>query len=495
METPVKTHQDFILLTANLGSETSTEIINFIAQYSTTPHSLADLSQALTLVATNLHSLYSTISQYGPNTNYDDSLTRPLIACLHAIFEKVGRALEEGVEAEKEYGDEWEDLERVGGGGRSVVRPRNPNAFNHAGCVRFVRVLGGYETTDELVWYLETLKGHVFHVAKAIRYLALKRMESESTLSAEEKATMKKLTSRVVDLSGELEFRKQELEVLAERWKAGDDLTDTGKKMDEVVIIPRPNRRIDDDALSWRSFDSFESDSAFIESNEIYEIWIIRKIEGQTRRMERNWTFLGLRVSEHLNDEVYSVEGMPCSQEKMKSKYEASKIGAGVLERRLANLPNSIYREIQWLVQERMRISSVSRRLRTWKLIDVKPTTPIMPRQPQSWMSWLMGKQNNSDQMVVLKAESSREEGMTYPNRITDPFRKHGRIPSDRRRRRTRSPVDIRLEERDERGEYVGDRRRGEIPSMPDPTPEEAHRKIEEMLAELVASGKQDVAS
>lgn len=76
----------------------------------------------------------------------------------------------------------------------------------------------------------------------------------------QDKSTLKKLTSGVVDLSAELDFRKQGLGVLAEKWKAGKDLTIEGKRANEVVIIPRPTRRIDDDARSWRSFDSFESE-------------------------------------------------------------------------------------------------------------------------------------------------------------------------------------------------------------------------------------------
>lgn len=169
--------QGFIRLTACLGLGTSIRIMDFLAQYPTTQHSIAHLSQALSFTATNLLSLSSTISKPGPEIYSEQPLTEPLVATIHAILEKVDRALEEGLEAEKNYGNEWEDLERVDG--RAKARARQPSAYSHAGCVRFSRVLGGYEATDELVWYLEALKEHVFFLTKAMQYLALKKKESE----------------------------------------------------------------------------------------------------------------------------------------------------------------------------------------------------------------------------------------------------------------------------------------------------------------------------
>lgn len=263
--------------------------------------------------------------------------------------------------------------------------------------------------------------------------------------------------------------------------------------MREAGAHSTPSNPSETPVISTRVFGLTRSKSSvFIERNEIYETWIIRKVEGNTRRTERSWTLLGLKVNEQLNHDIYSVEGVPCSQEKMKSRYEALETGKGVLERTLANLPSGAYREIEWLIQERMRISSVAKRLRTWTLVDVGPAAPIMPRQPQPWMSWVTGKSDVLDYMVVLKAESSRDEGLTYPNRLVDPFRKNNRIGADRRRR-TRSPIEsIRGEERYERNDHVVDRQRGDIEISSDPTPEEAHAKIEETLAGLIAAGKKD---
>lgn len=181
MAAPLGTHQEFILRTAEIGEATSGSLIKFVAQYSTNQPVLLNLATAFNLISVNLHSLSTTLTTYGPKIELSDSLTIPLVAGIRDTFKKVAKALEEGVEAEKDYGDEWEDLERVGAvaGERFRAGARHPNMYNHAGCVRFLRALGGLEAAEELVWGLEELKGHVFYLAKGVRYLGLKKIESE----------------------------------------------------------------------------------------------------------------------------------------------------------------------------------------------------------------------------------------------------------------------------------------------------------------------------
>lgn len=181
MAAPPETHQESILRTAEIGEATSSALIKFAAQYSTNHPELLNLATAFDLIAVNLRSLSTTLTTYGPKIELDDSLTIPLVARIRETFEKVAKALEEGVEAEKDYGDEWEDLERVGAvaGERFRAGVRYSNMYNHAGCVRFLRSLGGLEAAEGLVWGLEELKGHIFYLAKGVRYLGLKKKESE----------------------------------------------------------------------------------------------------------------------------------------------------------------------------------------------------------------------------------------------------------------------------------------------------------------------------
>lgn len=204
-------------------------------------------------------------------------------------------------------------------------------------------------------------------------------------------------------------------------------------------------------------------------------------------------------MNEHLNNEAYAVDAMPCSQDEMKNKYEFSKTGEGspVFAKRIASVPGGVYREIEWLVQERARVSTVPRRVRTWKLVDVKPMAPTIPRQPAGWWGWMTGKVEVEDYLITLKAESSSGEGLSYPNRMFDPFMKIKHL--GRARIRSRSPVErvrnVVAEERYERGPITASRPRGDFMILPDPTPEEAHGKIEVALAGIVASGKEDVVA
>ncbi|KAK6581044.1 hypothetical protein PZA11_006532 [Diplocarpon coronariae] len=490
-----ESYKDLVLSTAKLGEETSAKIIDFVSQYPENQAGMVNISIGLKLASANLRELYSTLDKYGSKIQLDDNLTQPLVAVLRAIFMKAAKALEEGIEAEKDYGDEWESLERVGGAATSrAMQSRRPCSYTHAGCMRFMRVLGGFEQADELVWYLEKQKGHLFYVIRAIRYLSLKNLEAEGALDAGEKVALKKLSGEAANIAGQIAWRKEELGSLAERVKAGENLADQGRHTNEAMIIPRARGRADDDARSWRSVDSFESD-AFIEGNEIYEAWVIRTIEGYARRIERSWSFYGLKIHEHLINEVFTVDSVPCSQEEMKNKYQASETRADsrLLAKKIASLSSGVYREIEWLIQERMRITTVPKRLRTWKLIDIKPAPPLIPRQPTTWLNWIFGRSEMLDHLIVLKAESFNVEGLTYPNRIVDPFRKIQHRA--KRRLRSRSPVErFRVvEDSYEQNPITANRRRSNVEILPNTTPEEAQVKIEDMLAEILASGKESL--
>lgn len=84
---------------------------------------------------------------------------------------------------------------------------------------------------------------------------------SRGPLDENEKAALKKLSSEVVDFAKELDFWRASLERLAKRWKAGEDLTQPQhKRANEITILPRPNRVIEEDVRSFRSVDSFDSE-------------------------------------------------------------------------------------------------------------------------------------------------------------------------------------------------------------------------------------------
>lgn len=173
----VETHVERILSTAKLGEELSIGLLKFAARYNQNHLVMLNLSTATGLISGNLQIVSDTIEKFGPKIDLDEALTVPLVAALRAIFEKVQKAVAEGIEAEDEHGNNvnTEIVDDIPLARRNVRRIMN----NHAGVVAFGRVLGGYTQAEMLVWYLEALKGHVFFVSKTIRYLGLKQREDE----------------------------------------------------------------------------------------------------------------------------------------------------------------------------------------------------------------------------------------------------------------------------------------------------------------------------
>ncbi|KAH9215878.1 hypothetical protein DL95DRAFT_460726 [Leptodontidium sp. 2 PMI_412] len=485
MADPVETHAELILSTAKLGEEISVNLLKFSAKYSSNQVVMPDLSIAVGLISGNLENLSETIEKFGPKIDLEDALTKPLVVGIRAIFEKMQKALEEGIKAEDEHGDDYEDLERVNG----VPQPRfnaRRNVHNHAGTLAFTRTLGGYPKAEALVWYLETQKGHLFFLAKAIRYLALKKMEDEDNLEAEQKAALQKLIRDLPQLLKELQWRKPELEELAIKWKAGEDLTETQRRRnsEDVYIIPR-QREIDVDARSISSMNSVVSD-VFVDAKELYETWLIRKVDGYVRRAQRHWSFLGLKFHEIFDNDNYNADPMPCSQEELKNKYELSKTGegSGIFRKKINNLPAGVYRKIEFLLQERIRNSRAPKLIRTWKFVDATPASPLLPKQQTGWFGWFKGEPEVLDWTVVLKVESSSLEGMEWPNGSGDPFRK---TQLDNFMNRRRAPTYNGRREISPEREIVIDQRRNTRytrrvePRVP--TPGEAHDRIKDIIA------------
>ncbi|PVH77903.1 hypothetical protein DL98DRAFT_636583 [Cadophora sp. DSE1049] len=489
MADETQTHMETILSTAKLGEELSINLLKFSASYNANQLIMLNMSTAIGLISANLQTLSQTIETFGPKVNFDETLTKPLVESLRVIFEKVQKALEEGYEAESNHGDEYESPEM----GSGIPRSRYDAArivHQHAGVIAFNKVFGGYTQAEMLMWNLDTQKGHVFCLAKAIRVLALKKMDEDGTLTDEQKGQLKKIDKELPQLLSELQWRGPELKALAAKWKAGEDLTGTQSRRnsEDLHVIPR-RREVDVDARSISSVSSVAS-YGFIEAKEIYETWLIRKVDGYVRRAQRNFSFLGLKVHENFLNENYNADPTPCSQEELKNKYELSKTGEGseAFRKMINNLPEGVHREIEFLIQERDRNSRAAKFIRTWKLIDAIPTSPLIPKQSGGWFSWFKGQPEVLDWIVVLRAESSSVEGKVWPTAASDPFRKaHVQGMTERRRVPPyRGHRDYSRDYSPER-EIVIDHRQGGrynrrvIPK--EPTPDEAHDKIKDIIA------------
>ncbi|KAK0123992.1 hypothetical protein ONS95_008981 [Cadophora gregata] len=490
-ESQTQTHMETILSTAKLGEKLSIDLLKFSASYNINQLIMLNMSTAIGLISANLQALSQNIEAFGPKIDFDEALTKPLVESVRAIFEKVQKALADGYEAEKKHGDDFVSPE-MGSGVRRSRYDATRILHQHAGVIAFNKVFGGYPGGEMLMWNLDTQKGHVFFLAKTIRVLALKKMEEEGTLPDEQRGALKKFDKELPWLLNELQWRGPQLKEVAAKWKAGEDLTDTqSRRNSDVSIIPR-YREVDVDARSISSVSSRGSDG-WIEAKEIYETWFIRKAEGLVRRADRNFSFLGLKVHENFINQNYSADPTPCSQEDMKNRYERSEADGGpkALKKLINKLPEGVYREIDFLLQERDRNSRASKFIRIWKIIDVRPTSPLIPKQSGGWFSWFKGQEQITDWIVVLKAKSLSAEGLVWPTATSDPFRKahvqgiveRRRMPAYRGNRDYSPEREIVINHRP-----TGRYNRRVIAK--EPTPDEAHEAIKDLISGIVVYTK-----
>ena len=178
--TEQQTHRDFILSTAKLSSETSTALLHFSAQFQVRQHVIAELALTCGLTAATLQNLAETIDKYGEKIGVEDSLTKPLVAGISSIVERIAKGLEEAVEKHENSGrEESKDkgaLERVEvGSPRS--RTKEITYIDHGAAS--LEGFGGYRVADELGWRLEQLRGNAHQLEVAVKYLAVGKMEAE----------------------------------------------------------------------------------------------------------------------------------------------------------------------------------------------------------------------------------------------------------------------------------------------------------------------------
>lgn len=224
--------------------------------------------------------------------------------------------------------------------------------------------------------------------------------------------------------------------------------------------------------------------SVFLDTNEIYETWLIRKVDGYVRRAQRHWSFLGLKVYEKYDNDNYNADPMPCSQDELKNKYADSKAGEGsdILRKKINSLPAGVHQEIEFLVQERIRNSRAPKLIRTWTMVDANPTLPMIPkRQTGGLLGWFRGEPEVMDWTIVLKVESANAEGMVWPNGGGDPFMKTSIVG-----RRPIPPYRIQRELSPER-EVVIDQRRNQRYArqveVREPSAEEYYDKLKDIIA------------
>ena len=242
--------------------------------------------------------------------------------------------------------------------------------------------------------------------------------------------------------------------------------------------------------------------SQFVESQEVYEYWVLQKMEGESR-VRSSWRFLGLTVNECMDDMSYTLDGKPRLQSEMKAKdYETRteeeyRAREAYIAATVASLSYRFQNELSLLLQDRERASSNMRYLREWNIIDIQPLKPKIATKAKSWSGWWKGAGGITQWGVIIKGETTlkQEAGSAYgasikiPDRFSDPFGKYsyGRpiIDRDLDRRRLPDAERVIVPRRPVVYSRPAHYPRSDHHRRPSPTPEMYKKEVESLFHEL----------
>ncbi|RDW88272.1 hypothetical protein BP6252_00304 [Coleophoma cylindrospora] len=287
---------------------------------------------------------------------------------------------------------------------------------------------------------MDETKARLWCTLDAARYLALRKAEQEqvqlNTLDANQTLELTRLVDQVPYIYRGLESLEAEV-----KRTTGFDLNTGSKKelIREIQVEPVVERgKIvrhfvdDDDVLSIRSTSSSLTDDQVIDMDEFYEAWVIRKDDGDTRRSRRSWRFLGLSVTEHVDEQSFwEVLPQLKSQEELKEQIED--LSADMLKSGhpddvndiVANLPDRVQEEIKYLLEDRERATTNGQRKHYWQVVDVEEMKPKQKSPAKSWLSKRKDSES-SEWTIIIKGQTSDDKKKHRPHRFHDPWRKSG---------------------------------------------------------------------
>ncbi|RDW95148.1 hypothetical protein BP5796_00911 [Coleophoma crateriformis] len=306
------------------------------------------------------------------------------------------------------------------------------------------------ENFDHVQFALDRVLGNIGIISQKLdlggRYLRASMDETKArlwcTLDASRNILNADQTLELTRLVDQVPYIYRGLESLEAEVKrtTGFDL-DTGSTKEvirEVQVEPAVERGkivrrfVDDDVLSIRSTSSSLTEDQFIDMDEFYEAWVIRKDDSDTRRSGRSWRFLGLSVTEHVDEQSFW-EVMPQlkSQEELKEQIEdlsADMLKSGHLDDVkdiVANLPDRVQEEIKYLLEDRERATTNGHQKHYWQVVDVEEMNPKQKSPAKTWLS--KRKVNEpSEWTIIIKGQTSDDKKKHRPHRFHDPWRKPG---------------------------------------------------------------------
>ena len=247
------------------------------------------------------------------------------------------------------------------------------------------------------------------------------------------------------------------------------------------------------------------SRSQFLDINEVYEAWVIRRFEGEKNWPRRSWSLGWFKVHEYYNSSGYEIEPQAMTMDQMKERSEVVMAGnpdseqTAIVENTLATLPPGVQQEIKIIVEDRVRASTNPRFTRKWKIVDIVKKTQVQDPVPVWVMLW-RGPPAFSEALFILKGETADKDDVPKPLRHEDAFRK-----PKYRRSYVQEPIvhreyprEVIFERRPQRN-LGGSRPRqdsgagGQVTEIPEPLSlEEAEKRILGILSEAGSSHSDD---
>ena len=177
-----------------------------------------------------------------------------------------------------------------------------------------------------------------------------------------------------------------------------------------------------------KTYTILTSSSVTISDDSIQEVWLLRRNEAK-KKLEDSATIFGIRWSKHHRHEPasYYVEALPsCASEIKTLRAECRGTYTDAehqvqLKKKILKMPDHAQREIQTLMESRVKASSNENVKREWEVVEFRerPRRKISPEKGK-WWQWR--KKGLMDWVVIIKGETVDRKTRVMPSKHEDPW-------------------------------------------------------------------------
>lgn len=422
-----------------------TSFTKFITYRKVQDRRLENLYATLSLTATTLTELGTTINKYENDFRVKEEAFHPLCEVAKANLEKFLVLINEGISS-----GVWKNDGKLGN--QAFTAEVDP-------WLLITVSLGGREQAKNYWKSLDDTRDSLLELNDIVKYMILKNISQKTTLDQEQSDEFKNLTALLPHLLHSVEKAEQakkEEEVFEkarfERLNPGPapDLLrrDTDAVSDITLFVdPKPRGRRVEIAKDYqtrnRSFDSFvsyDSASSVLDTTEIYEEWLLRWNEPVKNR-NSSVKVLGISFKRYYEDEGFwgtDAEFRTQGELKEQHQFAAADLSPSkhkeMMQKAIKAIPKKGGVAIEQLLEDRTDASNHEAARTVWEVVAIRPRQKHIYSSTKKW-----GKDpKTTDWLVTIRGEKVDSVERRQPFRRDDPWvRDFGRRD---RGRRYRSP-------------------------------------------------------